>query len=439
MEWGGCSVIKTGGHMIFRFWIGFVIFAFSLLAVADPLSVDLQKVKLPDLVSLVYGEMLGRSYVVDSSVLADESVLTLNLKNLTPQAVEQEARKILDLHGFAVDGKTVLHFHKREDAGGGDDSLFVYRPQSRSVSYLLDLALPLFKPGSFASQRGSSGFNLAQVSGTTAGQGSAPPPVQIAESGVNAQIDRDVDVMVFHGSLKEVERLKGLLAQVDLPTGEVMVKAVVYEVQTTKKDSSAVDLLASVLTGKLGFTLAGGAASALSSASLKLPFGKLLDLSAVYSAVNSDDRFKLLTSPRVRVKSGATSRFSVGNEVPILGAVSLDGNGRSTQSVSYKPSGVIFDISPIVREGGTDITVSQQISQFVPTTTGVNNSPTLTKRELSTQITAHDDEIIMLGGLDEDRTTSTDSGFSFFPSWLRSKSNEGQRIEVVLLLHVQRL
>ena len=76
----------------------------------------------------------------------------------------------------------------------------------------------------------------------------------------------------------------------------------------------------------------------------------------------------------------------------------------------------------------------QQISQFVATTTGVNNTPTLIKRELSTLVTAKDDEIILIGGLDEQRTTNNESGLSFLPSFLRYSTHDGQNTEIVLML-----
>lgn len=426
--------------MILRF---FLIFLLSFSAIADPVSIDFQKMKLVDLVAFVYGQVLNRSYVVDSVVLLDESQVTVNLKKMMPEFIDQEMRRILDAHGYSVDGAAVLHISKHQDDKRFSDSVFVYRPLSRSVAYLLDLSAPLFKSGAFTSQRRGSGINLANVSGgmpqTVGGGGvGALPSIQNSEQGLNASTDRDVDLLVFHGTDKEIDRLKSLLAQVDLPAGEVLVKAVVYEVQTTKKEGSGVDLLASFLNGKLGLTVSGGAAAAVSSAFIKLPF-KALDLSAIYSAIDSDDRFKVVTSPRLRVQSGASARFSVGNQTPVLGAVSLDSNGRATQSIEYKPSGVIFDITPTVRQGGTQLKVSQQISQFVPTTTGVNNSPTLNQRQLFTQITARDDEIIVLGGLDENRDSSTDTGLSFLPSWMRSKSGQDAKTEIVLLLTVQRL
>jgi type II secretory pathway component GspD/PulD (secretin) len=85
----------------------------------------------------------------------------------------------------------------------------------------------------------------------------------------------------------------------------------------------------------------------------------------------------------------------------------------TTQSIEYKSSGVIFEITPTIREGGALLDIHQQISNFVTTTNGVNNTPTLVKRELQTQVSAKDREVLLIGGLDDDHQTSNDSGVPF--------------------------
>ena len=154
-----------------------------------------------------------------------------------------------------------------------------------------------------------------------------------------------------------------------------MVKAVIYEVQTTKKEGSAIDLAFSILSGKFGLNLAGSADKA-SGAYAKFDT-KGFTIDAVFSALSSDDRFKVMSSPRVRVRSGSSARFAVGDETPVLGSVSYDNNGNAVQSVSYKSSGVIFDFKPQVREAGVDLHLSQQLSTFIQTTTGANGTLSL--------------------------------------------------------------
>lgn len=117
----------------------------------------------------------------------------------------------------------------------------------------------------------------------------------------------------------------------------------------------------------------------------------------------------------------------------------MDRNGNPVQSVEYKPSGVIFDLKPQVREIGIDLTINQQLSTFIPTTTGVNNSPTLIKREISTRIGAVDNDVIVLGGLDEDKSSSDSSGLSFLPSFLKSKGGQNSKTQILLVLQVQKI
>ncbi|WP_018607145.1 type II secretion system protein GspD [Uliginosibacterium gangwonense] len=216
-----------------------------------------------------------------------------------------------------------------------------------------------------------------------------------------------------------------------------MVKAIIYEVQTTAKESSAIDLAVSLLKTKVGVTLNESAKDS-SNAYLKL-HGLGVDFSAIYSALSSDDRFKLVSSPVVRVVSGGSAKFSVGQEVPILSGVSYDTLGKAVQSVTYKDSGVILNLTASIKGAVSDLQIEQQISQFQNTTTGVNSTPTLIKRSLSTSIQAADDDVLVLGGLNEDRSTKTEAGLSFLPALFRAKSGEDQKTEVLLLLNVKRI
>lgn len=416
-----------------RFLLALVFYCAVGSAGAVPVTIDLQDVRLVDYVRLVYGEIMKRSYVFESSFLDNKDLLSVSFYRLEPVAVEAETRALIAAHGFAaIVANGVAVVSKMSEAGGADEVL-VYHPRHRPVSYLLDAVETLFKPGSFMGQRAMSSVNIAQVAGTV-GQGVTS---QNADQGVSSLANRDSDVLVFRGSAKDTGRLNGLLAQLDTATPEIMVEAVVFEVQTGEQSSSGVDLAFSVLRGKLGLNVATGAAAA-SSATLKV-IGSGVDLAAAIFSLASDNRFKVVSSPRVRVLSGGVARFSVGNETPVLDAVTFDQQGRPIQSVSYKPSGVIFELRPKVREGGSELAIMQQISQFVTTTTGVNNTPTLIKRELSTLVAAKDDEIILVGGLDEQRTTNNESGLTFLPSFLRHSSHDGQNTEIVLLLHVQRI
>jgi len=427
----------------------FLLLLLPTLAWSAPVSLDLQSVPMKDLIRLVYGELLGVNYVLDASIQDDLKPVSLSLKNVQPSEAETILKGLLKAQGVAVKTSAGVYLVQKAMPDEETKEIFIYRPQYRSVQYLMELTQTLFPQGSFVAQRGSA-MNIGQVVGNSAftnqpglstgttQQANLGGTVAGVNQGLNSKLTTDSDTLVFNSQPKDIERFKKLLADLDVPTGEVMVKAVIYEVQTNNKTGSAIDLAVSILSSKFGLKLTGGAADSLSNAFVKLSMGGI-DLSAAYSALASDVRFKTVSSPRVRVRSGASAHFSVGDETPILSSVSYDSTGKPIQSVTYKPSGVIFDLTPQVREQGVDLHLLQTISSFVTTTNGVNNSPTLNKRELSSDLTMSDGEMIVIGGLETDRDTKNKSGLSFLPAFFQSESSDQARTEIVLMLNVQRI
>jgi hypothetical protein len=86
-----------------------------------------------------------------------------------------------------------------------------------------------------------------------------------------------------------------------------------------------------------------------------------------------------------------------------------------------------------------ELSINQQLSDFVKTTTGVNNSPTLTKRGLKTKVGMQDGDVIVLGGLTENKTSRSRDGLSFLPEFLHTQNHEDTGAEILLVLQVERL
>ncbi len=145
-----------------------------------------------------------------------------------------------------------------------------------------------------------------------------------------------------------------------------------------------------------------------------------------------------MSSPRLRVKNGSEASFSVGSEVPVLGKISYDGD-RPIQSIEYRSSGVIFNVMPQIRMNTIDLKISQQLSNFVKTETGVNNSPTLIKREVNTDVSVTDGDIILLGGLAETKDSDADTGLTFLPSWFSTKSTEKTKTDIVVIIQAKKI
>lgn len=401
-----------------------ILFASNCYA-ATPQKVvryDFTDVSVAQVLQVIFGDSLKTPYVLDPDVANDQRVLSFRWSS-DKGDLQTFLNKFLDSLGYSIEQRSGVDFVvKKKDTEQTHDVVFVYRPKYREVGFLTELLSPLLK-GEFTDKRVIHTTESAKVK-----EGDSPPPNSAA-----SYLDSSTDILVFSGAPDQVERLKELLPQVDVPFGQVMVRCVVYEVSTTNTKGSAFGLLASLLGGKLSFGLGS-----------TTPVGSFLQLKnasidAVYSLLDQDSRFKVISSPSLRVRSGQTGMFSVGQDVPVLGSVSYPSNGQAVQSVEYRSSGVIFTIQPTVRADTIDLNVDQQISDFVATTTGVNNSPTLTKRDLKTSISVNDGDLIVLGGLAENKESDSRDGPSFLPHFLQTTGNDKSQSEIFLVLQVKRI
>ncbi len=74
------------------------------------------------------------------------------------------------------------------------------------------------------------------------------------------------------------------------------------------------------------------------------------------------------------------------------------------------------------------------------TETGVNQSPTLLKRDLVTDVSVKSGDVIVLGGLAENKVSKGETGFSFLPKgWFTGKSTSDTKTDIILLLQVKEI
>lgn len=386
-----------------------VTFNFSMIAVSQA-------------VSLIYGEVLKSDFVIDPDVLTDARLVSFRYQKSDGQ-VRPFALAFLNSLGYQVEiraGVDYITKAKPVDPLPPDEEVKVYRPRFRDASYLSRVLAPLFK-GKFTVTR--------QIA----------PPVNsgvtqnVPSTSAAGVIDQDADILLFSGSAKEVATLDKLLAQVDVSKGEIAVKAVIYEVSSTKNEGSAFQALFNLLTSKVGVSINASAKDLGNS--LKI---SAVGFDALITAVSSDSRFKLMSQPRLRVRSGELAKIVVGQDVPTLGAVTYQQGGAAVQSVQYQSAGTILTIAPQVRDDVIDAKVSQQLSNFVATTTGVNASPTLIKRSLDTSITAASGDVIVLGGLTETKETNSKNGLSFVP-WALGRQAEDITVDVLVILQLEKV
>ena len=395
-------------------------------------------VKLSEIVRIGLSQLLNKSFVADDAFIRDERRVTIDLK---PDQGENAGAVLIDLlveAGYKVDNKTgIWKIRKLTDNDADkdkDNETFIYKPKYRNASYFYDV---------LGIGKASNRPERSNVSRSSSGTGNFSPTVSASglpskansdtgkdtESGASQYIDRTADVVYIRASAKEIEDYTRAIAILDTPEDQVDIAAVVYEFVTTEGSSTAIGAVINFAKGKIT-----GQFGAVQAVGDFLRFDTA-NLQALFSMIEQDKRFQLISSPNIRVKSGASSLISVGARVPTLGSTTQT-SGTVTQSVQYQQTGIVLDVQPTIFRDVIDIKIKQSVSEAVGTDTGVNSSPTLTTREVSTNVTMQDGEAVVLGGLTSTKDNATKTGLSFLPKWARTKSDSKDRTELLIFLRV---
>ncbi|KHT23412.1 type II secretion system protein GspD [Pectobacterium carotovorum] len=361
---------------------------------------ELKSVAVPDALSVLYTQVLKRPFRLSPDVVAMPEKISFRLMP------EQDARSYLIEYmadiGVSVRSKNGTDFFYKPPQQVEKKTpqfSYTYQPLYRSPEYLAEQLKTLVDDGSRFAQG----------------------------DGINS------DSLVFYGSRADIRRISDVLPQLDIQADEVLVSGFVYEVQNNTRDGSGLQLAANLLNTKLNFQI-GGSNSRGYDNFLKISSGSM---SALVELFKTDNRFNVVSSPTLRARSGADARFSVGSSTPTLGNISYQGQS-AVQSVVYRDSGIIFSVSPMVRKNIIDLKISQEMSNFTATDNGVNASPTLIKREISTDISLADGEIILLGGLAEQKNTDSKTGFSLLPLFT-SEGSDSSKTDIVVVLQVRKI
>lgn len=119
---------------------------------------------------------------------------------------------------------------------------------------------------------------------------------------------------------------------------------------------------------------------------------------AVVQAVSNDTNSNILATPHLTTMDNEEAFFIVGQEVPILGAISSNSNSQlQTQSVDREEVGIKLKVTPQINEGNAvQLLIEQEVSS-VSGATAVDIS--INKREIKTTVIVDDGGTIVLGGL----------------------------------------
>jgi len=404
----------------------FLVMLLFNLAHAETISLDFKGATVVEVVQTLVKEILKLDYVIAPDVIQSDKRITVSVRQVGTDNLVPLIEGILKTVNVQMERRSDVYYIERlapaqampqmqtqpapvaavplpvpgQGVGQGvqpikpkrevPDEIEMYRPKGKSVEFLAAVAK-------------AAGADVIEFKGKA-------------------------EQLVFSGTKEAMAKARTILAQVDGAPTSVNVRAVLVEFTTGNTESRSLQIALTALADKLGVVYQAG--QMLTNA---ITF-KNSTIAAAISAIDGDSRFKYVAEPSIRVLDGETAKLTVGQEVPTRGAISTDKNGNSQQSIDYRTAGVVLNLEPRVLDGYVQMKINQQISNFALTTTSNIDSPTILKREAQTTVSMKPGELIILAGMDEERTSASSSGLFFLPDFMRSRNSDNSRSQLVLLL-----
>lgn len=277
----------------------------------------------------------------------------------------------------------------------------------------------------------------------TAGATSTPAPSR--NDGVT--VDKSSNTLLFQSTGEDYGDIIRIVRELDQVTRQVMIEVTVAEVTVSDKLLTGVDLVYRSANEKgivtrqyqnLGNLVAGFVFS---------QFDNFGGPRAVLSALATDNRATVRSSPLVFVRNGETGKFRSGKEVPVVTSqLTTTNTGGTTgliqnQTVQYRNTGTLVTVKPVIHSADSvELEISQEVSNVVENESGVGNSPVFTTKNIETKMTLRHGETYVMGGLVDESFSTTNKGIPFakdIPLLGRlfgNNSNNKSRTELVMLV-----
>ncbi|EOA8957937.1 type II secretion system secretin GspD [Vibrio harveyi] len=280
------------------------------------------------------------------------------------------------------------------------------------------------KGGSSSAKRGE--VVIAAHEATNSLVLTAPPDIMMALQDVISQLDIRRAQVLIEALIVEMSEGDGINLGVQwgsletgaviqygntgAPIGQVMVGLEEAKDTTEKKpirdsDTGAIKYYEET-TVKGDYSTLASALGGVNGAAMSIMMG---DWTALITAVSSDSNSNILSSPSITVMDNGEASFIVGEEVPVItGSTAGSNNDNPFQTVDRKEVGIKLKVVPQINEGDS---VQLNIEQEVSNVLGANGAVDVrfAKRQLNTSVMIQDGQMLVLGGLVDERALESES------------------------------
>lgn len=255
------------------------------------------------------------------------------------------------------------------------------------------------------------------------------------------------NAIVLYGTSNDLKQIKSIINLLDIVLTQVKIDVLITEVilsndQVSGLSSFGLSYNASDIDGFSGSTqtynLTNSSTPAFSISASETSFSFLLGVA------RQNQNVKVLSAPTIVTTHNKEAEVNISQSLPIITSSMSDITSITTtrSSVSYKDIGIRLLVTPLVGANGSiQLKIDQSVDSISGYTTIDNNQqPIISKRKATSFISAKNNEVITLAGLQQIDTTKLDGGVWFLSDipllgeLFKPSKNEYTRRELIIFI-----
>jgi len=319
----------------------------------------------------------------------------------------------------------------------------------------------------------SSTTGPGRTGATTPGQQNLRSTVTELAEGITVNPDAATNSLVIQASKEAYEALRNVIEKLDIARPQVLVEAMILEVDVTDDIGLGVEWTINAINGddEFFFRTAAAASGATGAGDIagivKQGFQRDADgnvirdddgnpneatnFNAVLKAAARDSNLNLVSAPHILTSDNEEAEVRIGNNIPVITGRTQSAVGNTAglaQSVNVERQdiGVTLRVTPQISEGDSlRMKIFQEltdINEGLQSDVGEvdNVGPALSSRKIENAVVVKDGETVVIGGLISDRWAESENKVPFLGDipglgWaFKSNSKSLRKINLIVFL-----
>ncbi|HVX83358.1 MAG TPA: type II secretion system secretin GspD [Phycisphaerae bacterium] len=227
--------------------------------------------------------------------------------------------------------------------------------------------------------------------------------------------DPDTNSLIVTTAAALADEVRKIIADLDRPVPQVMIKVLVAEVTHDNSDDIGVEYSAintRLTAGSLTLGTTVGQNFGVANQTGGLVVGVVENnVNATLRALATAGKLDVLSRPYILASDNQLASMIVGQEVPIVTSTRFDQNNNPINTIQYQNLGIILTVTPHINpEGLVIMDVSPEISQISDQQIPISSqtfAPVFNIRAAQTRVAIPNGKTIVIGGLMQDQKTQT--------------------------------